>query len=103
MNARRPLRIRALQTRTGEDSMPGTSSDTNPFDDDNGTYLVLANAENQHSLWPAAIAVPEGWTVVHDSDTRNACVEYVEEHWTDMRPASLVAAMAEDEKMEGSR
>ncbi|EWC62188.1 MbtH protein [Actinokineospora spheciospongiae] len=63
---------------------------TNPFEDNDGTYLVLVNAENQHSLWPAFADVPAGWTVAHDSDTRAGCLAYVEEHWTDLRPASLV-------------
>ncbi|MFL6075225.1 MAG: MbtH family protein [Mycobacteriales bacterium] len=62
---------------------------TNPFEDQNATYLVLVNAENQHSLWPATIAPPAGWTAVHGPDTRPACLEYVEAHWTDLRPASL--------------
>jgi MbtH protein len=69
---------------------------TNPFEDEDAAYLVLVNAENQHSLWPVSIAVPEGWSVAHESDTRKNCLDYVEEHWTDLRPASLVAAMAED-------
>ena len=37
--------------------------------------------------------VPEGWTIVHDRDTREASLAYVEENWTDMRPRSLVASM----------
>jgi len=65
----------------------------NPFDNEAGTFHVLVNQENQHSLWPAGIAVPNGWRVVHESDTRAACLEYVEAHWTDLRPASLVAAV----------
>lgn len=64
----------------------------NPFDNEDGLFLVLVNDENQHSLWPAGIAVPLGWQVAHDTDTRTACLEYVETHWTDLRPASLVAA-----------
>ncbi|ARF81721.1 MbtH family protein [Kitasatospora aureofaciens] len=67
----------------------------NPFEDADGTYLVLVNEENQHSLWPAFIDVPAGWTIAHGPDNRQACVDYVETNWTDMRPASLVAAMAE--------
>lgn len=67
----------------------------NPFDDEDGAFLVLVNDENQHSLWPADIAVPAGWTVVHERDTREASLRYVEEHWTDLRPASLIAAMGE--------
>ncbi|SDD25333.1 MbtH family protein [Actinokineospora iranica] len=63
---------------------------TNPFEDNDGTYLVLVNAENQHSLWPAFADIPAGWTVAHDKDTRDGCLAYVEQHWTDLRPASLV-------------
>lgn len=64
---------------------------TNPFENEDGAYLVLVNAENQHSLWPARIDVPEGWTVAHGQDTRRACLDYVEAHWTDLRPSSLLA------------
>jgi MbtH protein len=67
---------------------------TNPFEDDSAAYLVLVNSENQHSLWPAAIAVPDGWTVAHPSDSRANCLAYVEENWTDLRPASLIAAIS---------
>jgi MbtH protein len=66
---------------------------TNPFEDPDGTYLVLVNDENQHSLWPIFADVPAGWTVVKTGDTRDACLEYIEQHWTDMRPASLIRAM----------
>jgi MbtH protein len=66
---------------------------TNPFDDDDGRYTVLANAEGQHCLWPSFASAPDGWTVVHEDDTRDRCLAYVEEHWTDMRPASLVAVV----------
>jgi MbtH protein len=66
---------------------------SNPFDDDTAEFLVLVNDENQHSLWPAAIEVPAGWTVAHERDSRQACLAYVEQHWTDLRPASLIAAM----------
>jgi uncharacterized protein YbdZ (MbtH family) len=65
----------------------------NPFDDENGTFLVLLNDENQHSLWPAFAEVPAGWTVAHGPDNHAACLDHVETHWTDMRPASLVRAM----------
>jgi MbtH protein len=63
---------------------------TNPFDDPSGLFVVLRNADGQHSLWPAAMEVPAGWEVVHPNDTRQACLDYVEEHWADMRPLGLV-------------
>jgi MbtH protein len=69
---------------------------SNPFEDENGTYRVLVNDEGQHSLWPAFADVPSGWQVVHEEDTRQACLEYVEQNWTDMRPRSLVEAMERD-------
>jgi uncharacterized protein YbdZ (MbtH family) len=65
---------------------------TNPFEDENGTYLVLVNDENQHSLWPAGIDVPAGWRVVLGASGRAECLAYVEAHWTDMRPASLTGS-----------
>lgn len=69
---------------------------TNPFEDENGTYLVLVNDEGQHSLWPAFAEVPGGWTVAHQEDTRQACLDYVERNWTDLRPKSLIRSMAAD-------
>ncbi|MEV5014386.1 MbtH family protein [Streptomyces sp. NPDC053780] len=69
---------------------------TNPFDDENGVYLVLVNDEGQHSLWPSFVEVPAGWTVVHGEDTRAACLAYVEKHWTDLRPKSLIESMGSE-------
>ncbi|GGS36150.1 MbtH family protein [Actinokineospora fastidiosa] len=65
---------------------------TNPFDNEEGTFLVLVNAENQHSLWPSFVAVPAGWTVVHGEADRASCVAYIEANWTDMRPKSLIGS-----------
>jgi MbtH protein len=67
---------------------------TNPFDDTDGRFHVLVNDEGQHSLWPSFAAVPAGWTIAFGEDTREACVSYVEEHWTDLRPRSLRERMA---------
>jgi MbtH protein len=69
---------------------------TNPFDDDNGTFFVLVNDEDQHSLWPAFVDVPAGWRVAFGESTRADCLAYVEKHWTDLRPRSLREAMADD-------
>ncbi|SOD62593.1 MbtH protein [Streptomyces zhaozhouensis] len=68
---------------------------TNPFEDDNASYYVLVNDENQHSLWPAFAEIPAGWTTVHGQDSRTACLEYIDTHWTDMRPKSLAEAMGD--------
>ncbi|MGD1170905.1 MbtH family protein [Mycobacterium seoulense] len=61
----------------------------NPFDDDNGTFVVLVNDEEQHSLWPSFADKPAGWRVVFGEASRAECLEYVEQNWTDIRPKSL--------------
>lgn len=66
---------------------------TNPFENPDGRYRVLRNAEGQYSLWPDFALTPAGWSVVHDTGSRQACLDYVERHWVDMRPRSLVEAM----------
>jgi uncharacterized protein YbdZ (MbtH family) len=66
---------------------------TNPFEDEDGVYFALINDEGQYSLWPAFADVPPGWTVVHGEDTRKACLDFIEENWTDMRPKSLIEEM----------
>ncbi|MCS7478562.1 MbtH family protein [Umezawaea endophytica] len=68
---------------------------TNPFDDENGTFLVLVNDEGQHSLWPSFVDVPEGWSIALTASTRQAALDHVELHWRDMRPKSLVRAMSD--------
>ncbi|QWF78797.1 MbtH family protein [Amycolatopsis sp. CA-230715] len=65
------------------------SETTNPFDDEQGTFLVLVNDEEQHSIWPSFAEVPGGWTVVLGESSREAALAYVEANWTDMRPRSL--------------
>lgn len=65
---------------------------SNPFQDDDLDFLVLANHENQHSLWPARTAVPDGWSVVFGAADRGNCLAYIDDHWTDLRPASLIAS-----------
>ena len=61
----------------------------NPFEDEDERYLVLVNQEEQHSLWPARLEAPAGWRIALEADSRAACLEYIEEHWTDMRPLSI--------------
>ncbi|MGP4021369.1 MbtH family protein [Saccharopolyspora sp. 5N708] len=60
---------------------------TNPFEDPDAAYYALINEQDQYSLWPAAIAVPAGWTVAHGPADRESCVDHIEVNWTDMRPA----------------
>ena len=66
---------------------------TNPFEDPDGRYLVLVNAELQYSLWPSFVEVPAGWDVVLPETDRQSALDHIEQNWTDMRPKSLIDAM----------
>jgi MbtH protein len=70
----------------------------NPFEDENAEFLVLVNDEGQHSLWPSFAEIPAGWTSRRGPDSRQACLAFIKDNWTDMRPASLIREM---EKSEG--
>ncbi len=50
---------------------------------------VLVNDEEQYSLWPAYLAVPDGWRDTGTAGSKEECLEYVREVWVDMRPKSL--------------
>lgn len=60
---------------------------TNPFDDPDAAFYALVNDEDQYSLWPARIEIPAGWSIAHGPAPRPECLEHIEVHWTDIRPA----------------
>lgn len=66
---------------------------TNPFENPEGSYFVLINQEEQHSLWPEFVDVPDGWSMLFGPDRRRECLNYISENWTDMRPKSREVAM----------
>lgn len=65
------------------------SAPSNPFDHEEGVFLVLSNMEQQQSLWPEFVPVPMGWHIIFGPDSRTSCSEYVERQWSDLRPLSL--------------
>lgn len=74
---------------------------TNPFDDESGTFFVLVNDEEQHSLWPSFADVPAGWRVVYGEAARRECLHHVEQNWPDMRPKSLRAKLEQGRARDG--
>ncbi|BBM85064.1 MbtH family protein [Candidatus Uabimicrobium amorphum] len=54
-----------------------------------GELKVVVNHEEQYSIWPADREAPEGWREVGVRGDKATCLEYIEKHWTDMRPLSL--------------
>jgi MbtH protein len=53
------------------------------------SYRVVVNSEEQYSIWPTDQDLPAGWQAEGTSGTKAACLERVEQVWTDMRPRSL--------------
>ncbi len=62
---------------------------SNPFEGEGEEYRILVNGEGQYSLWPAFRESPQGWTATGPTGGRRQCLEWIEIHWTDMRPESL--------------
>ena len=52
-------------------------------------FKVLLNHEEQYSILPSTRENPPGWRDAGKTGTRSACLAYIEELWTDMRPRSL--------------
>jgi MbtH protein len=59
------------------------------------TYTVVVNDEEQYSIWWVDREIPPGWFDVGKSGSKEECLAYIDEMWTDMRPLSLRKKMAE--------
>ena len=60
---------------------------------DETLYRVVVNGEGQYSIWPLERESPAGWSGDGKTGTRQECLDYIAEAWTDMRPASLIRHM----------
>ena len=54
-------------------------------------YVVVVNAEEQYSIWPAGREHAPGWREAGKRGTKAECLLYIEQVWVDMRPLSLRA------------
>jgi MbtH protein len=63
-------------------------------------YKVVVNHEEQYSIWPADRENAPGWRDAGESGTKEECLAYIGEVWTDMRPLSLRKKMEEMNKKE---
>ncbi|MFD9739128.1 MbtH family protein [Umezawaea sp. NPDC059074] len=59
------------------------------FEDDDRSYAVVRNDEEQYSLWPVDRDLPPGWTAVGVTGTKAECLDHIRVVWTDLRPLSL--------------
>ena len=63
--------------------------------EDTTIYKVVVNHEEQYSIWPADRENALGWNDAGKSGTKEECLAYIKEVWTDMRPLSLRKKMEE--------
>ena len=57
--------------------------------EDTTIYKVVINHEEQYSIWPIDRANPAGWHDAGKVGSKQECLFYISEVWTDMRPLSL--------------
>jgi MbtH protein len=57
--------------------------------DEQTIYKVVVNHEEQYSIWPAEKKNALGWRDAGKSGSKQECLDYIKEVWTDMRPLSL--------------
>ena len=53
------------------------------------TFKVVVNHEEQYSIYPAERRVPIGWRAVGKVAEEEECLRYIEEIWTNNRPADV--------------
>lgn len=52
-------------------------------------YKVVVNHEEQYALWPSELVNPTGWNEAGKSGSKEECLAFVKEAWTDMTESSL--------------
>jgi MbtH protein len=72
-----------------------TEDDVSEDDEDTRLFSVVANDEEQYSIWPIDKPTPPGWRAAGKTGPKTECLQYINQVWTDMRPASLRQRMAQ--------
>lgn len=62
---------------------------SNPFDDPQGVFYILRNAQGQFSLWPQQCALSAGWDIVCQPQSQESCQQWLEAHWRTLTPANF--------------
>ncbi len=73
----------------GTDEKARTPAGASVTSEDISIFMVVANGEDQHSIWPSDRALPGGWQDTGVRGTKAACLESIRGLWTDLRPLTL--------------
>ena len=66
--------------------------------EDTRLYRAVVNHEEQYSIWFQDRENPPGWKDAGKTGTKEECLAFINEVWTDMRPLSLRKKMAQAAK-----
>lgn len=66
---------------------------SNPFDDAQGHFYILQNAQQHYSLWPVQCALPAGWRVVCEPAPHETCNAWLAAQWQTLTPAHFVSGV----------
>jgi MbtH protein len=69
--------------------------------DEETSFLVVINEEEQYSIWPSRRDLPTGWLEVGYGGPKSDCLSYIDKCWTDIRPLSLRKKMDEQPSSRG--
>ncbi|KNC92305.1 MbtH family protein [Trabulsiella odontotermitis] len=70
---------------------------SNPFDDPQGQFYILRNAQQQYCLWPQQCALPAGWQAVCEPQSPEQCNAWLAERVTTLNPAHYATTGRDDE------
>lgn len=62
---------------------------------DDVSYTVVINEEEQYSIWPTDQEIPAGWKEAGQSGSKQDCLDHIQQVWQDLRPLSLRKALGE--------
>lgn len=55
---------------------------------DRRQFIAVVNPEGQYSIWFAERKLPPGWSEAGKRGTKDECLDYIAQVWTDIRPLS---------------
>ncbi|MFD6156627.1 MbtH family protein [Nocardia sp. NPDC060256] len=58
-------------------------------------YRVVVNHEEQYSIWPSDREIPLGWRAAGTTGSKEECLSYIDQVWTDITPLSVRTRLAE--------
>jgi MbtH protein len=69
---------------------PGAMSDVSANEQ---RFVVVCNGAGQYSIFPADRMPPPGWMDMGFAGTREACLDHIEQVWSDIRPLDLLRSL----------